>query len=509
MPQELRPEPFEDHAGRGCALQSGMTYSPGPVTGTPAAHPLVFGSWRPEDLVTLSSSSPSTSPLASASNAPDVGVCAQSCEFFSHSCSAPTNGMDILAGSACAAPQHAAPTPPDISALHLLVQGDNCSPLLQSQLAAPASGQMPLYLVPAALQMFSPQLIHFFGGFPGMLAANPTPCPAAWDLSHGVSFAATTPYYNAAYSNPTGFWFHGLYFPSYEHFIAHRRRTIAYNFHYFGVRPYFRPPPDLPRPRPPTAGAPRAATAAAWPSSGSSTAVAGGSVPVPGSRAVKACDDGNDSPCCSPGSTSTCSNGDSDDAASDFCHADPETDLLGDAPQLVAGIRSPKDSSKSIAASLSSATEVPAKAAGVAQHLHEGCPPGGLHRGATIAMGEASVAASATMRPVATGMVAGSAGACGQGNRQAAASCGGGAAAVVGLPHSRLSPVRCKCAGGSGSGGHGPYEDVRAEVWQGSNAGAAVGSPMAGVCPQWLERQFCLLLDRVVGDALLGHEDAA
>ncbi|KXZ55478.1 hypothetical protein GPECTOR_2g1027 [Gonium pectorale] len=172
-----------------------------------------------------------------------------------------------------------------------------------------------------------------------------------------------------SYKYDSGVWFHGYFFPSYEALMAYRRTAIAYNYHFFGIRPEFKPPSNLPRPRVPqpvVVATPQhdswsAAVSAAAAAAASASAVAAAGTPTAteievSAQALKGQDalqeprggqpgaglgpgaganvaggprerhgvpeqGESTSPCCSPGGSSACSNLDSDDI-SDVCRRD-------------------------------------------------------------------------------------------------------------------------------------------------------------------------------------------
>ncbi|GLI68156.1 hypothetical protein VaNZ11_012494 [Volvox africanus] len=480
MPHALQPSP-----GEGLALD--------PLAGSgPASHfnlvtscapPLVFGSRLPEDLNILGSEISESSTMPAVSDPSGASVSALGTEAVL-SCNAPYGDTDMPECCTYTPQQHTPVCASVLSALHLLM-GANFGPPLQQQLF-PIPGQ-PVFLVPEALPVLSSQLIQFLGGIPGLAAPSPIPSMPAWGMLHGIGSPTQFPYQGPAYVGSTGFWLHGMYFPSYEHYIAYRRRTIAYNFHFFGIRPYFRPPRGLPRPRPPTSGAKSSVDASAH------SAVAGGALPpassgydtlIPGSHAGKACEDASASPCGSPGSSSTCSNGDSDDIGSDISHVDPDTDVACGMQKVAARLNCRHLSGSRL------------KAAAEA-----GCP--GQRCGHQTQNGT-TIPAAGSLSPA----VIDSSCACASNVEQRLMSSCAGCAPVT-LPCA-LSPIRCfNSAHSNNSVVNSPRDEVLEDVRLANMFGPAWSSAVAGICPQWLELHFRVLVEKVVGDAILSVEDAA
>ncbi|GIL79634.1 hypothetical protein Vretimale_12336 [Volvox reticuliferus] len=481
------PHTLQSSLGEDLALQplSGVGLASHVNFVTSCASPLVFGSWLPEDFNTLGSETSESSTMPAVSDPSGTSVSALSTEAVL-SCNVPYDDMGMPESCTYMSQQHA-PThcASVLSALHLLM-GTNCGPLLQQQLF-PMPGQ-PIFLVPEVLPLLSSQLIHFLGGIPGLVAPSPIPPTHAWGMLHGIGSTTQLPYQGPMYVGSTGFWLHGMYFPNYEHYIAYRRRTIAYNFHFFGIRPYFRPPSGLPRPRPPTSAAKSNGDAPATSAVAAGTIAPGssGSDAIPrGGRAGKASEDGSASPCGSPGSSSTCSNGDSDDIGNDVGHADPDSEVFCGMQKVAAGLNFRHSSGLRVAAA--------AKA---------GCA--GQSCGHQTQIGITIPAAGSLSSAVINSSCA-----CASNSEQRhTSSCGGCMAPLA--PPCALSPIRCfNSPNGSSSAASNPRDEALEDVRHAINFGAAWGSAVAGICPHWLELHFCVLVERVVGDALLGAEDAA
>ncbi|GIL52417.1 hypothetical protein Vafri_8294 [Volvox africanus] len=473
------PHALQTSFGEGLALD--------PLSGAaPASHfnlitscapPLVFGTWLPEDFNTLGSES---SRMPAVSDPSGASVSALGTEAVL-SCNAPYGDMDMPECCTYTPQQYTPVCASVLSALHLLM-GANCGPLLQQQLF-PIPGQ-PIFLVPEVLPLLSSQLIHFLGGIPGLAAPSPIPSMPAWGMLHGIGSTTQFPYQGPAYVGSTGFWLHGMYFPSYEHYIAYRRRTIAYNFHFFGIRPYFRPPRNLPRPRPPTSGAKSSVDASAH------SAVAGGLAASSGndtlnqeSRAGKANGDGNASPCGSPGSSSTCSNGDSEDIGSDISHADPDTDVVCGMQKVAAGLNYRHSSGSRVKAAAEAGC--PGQLCGHQTQKGTAIPAPGSLSSAVI---DRSCALASTVE------------------RRLVSSCEGCAPVA---PPCALSPILNSANSNKKSVVTSPRDEVLEDVRHANTSGAAWGSAVAGICPQWLELHYRVLVEKVVGDALLSVEDAA
>ncbi|GFR49290.1 hypothetical protein Agub_g11312 [Astrephomene gubernaculifera] len=372
-----------------------------------------------------------------------------------------------------------------------------------------------------------------------------------------------------SYNCNTGFWWQGFYFINYDHLLAYRRCAIAYNFHFFGIRPNFKPPSNLPRPRRRASSAPqprpptsRLAAAAAAVSTLVAPAAPTGSaatqaellptdskaVPLHPSEAAPV----------SPGDGSGVrgpSSPDEDDEASSSCCGSPG-DSSNSTSSIASGVDDSSDdtsshdgrrgesadSNRSSPCSTSSPDQQQrAKAAAFAgQEKQEVLRPPCWGQCASVSCPAAVVlpqqpesTASTTSLPAkavvktqeSAGVIA-SAAATTRSNVMTNASPTSSPSSPFSYVSSCASPIlmpplpslRCRTAntGGAGSPVANTAGDALSPGYPAScspppfsfaPAAAGSGSPTACVSPLWMERHLGGILERVVGDAFWGSED--